>query len=162
MGQGSTFHFTAVFQVQKGESRKPAYVETAAIQEMAVLVVDDNATNRRILEETLRNWQMKPTLVASGAAALEVMLRATRSGEPFPLALIDVHMPEMDGYMLAERIKQHPELAGAVLMMLTSGGEAGDGRRRQELGIAYSLTKPIKRRRRFSPEVCGPQPQGFG
>jgi len=144
VGKGSTFHFTAVFQVQKGESRKPAYVETAAIQEMAVLVVDDNATNRRILEETLRNWQMKPTLVASGAAALEVMLRATRSGEPFPLALIDVHMPEMDGYMLAERIKQHPELAGAVLMMLTSGGEAGDGRRRQELGIAYSLTKPIK------------------
>jgi two-component system sensor histidine kinase/response regulator len=144
VGKGSVFHFTAHLQLQKSSAKKPAYVEAAAMREMAVLVVDDNATNRRILEETLQNWQMKPTLAESGPAALHAMLRAARAGEPFPLVLIDVHMPDMDGYMLAEEIQQHPELAGAALMMLTSGGQPGDSKRRQELGIGYALTKPIK------------------
>jgi CheY-like chemotaxis protein/HPt (histidine-containing phosphotransfer) domain-containing protein len=87
---------------------------------------------------------MRPTLAASGAAALEALWQAARSGEPFPLVLSDVQMPEMDGYTLAERIRQHPELSGAAILMLTSTGQPGDNRRRRELGIAACLTKPVK------------------
>src|SRR5262249_26024442 len=79
-----------------------------------------------------------------GPAALEALLQAARAGEPFPLVLIDVQMPGMDGYMLAERIRQHPEVAGATLLVLTSSSSTGDAARRQELGISASLSKPIK------------------
>src|SRR5262249_24120234 len=109
-----------------------------------VLVVDDHATNRRILEETLVNWSMKPTAVASGPVALVEMKRAAAEGTPFPLVLLDAMMPEMDGFMLAEEIKQHPELAGATVMMLSSAGRPGDAARCWELGVATYLTKPVK------------------
>src|SRR5262249_3619148 len=104
-GKGSTFRFTARLTVQNGPAVRAVPVETASMQGMPVLVVDDNATNRRILEEMLSHWQMKPTLVESGPAALEALLQAAHSGEPFPLVLTDVQMPGMDGYMLAERIR---------------------------------------------------------
>src|SRR5438552_3615568 len=134
-GKGSTFHFTARLGVQEHPQARPVPVEAASVQGMPVLVVDDNATNRRILEEMLSHWQMKPTLAESGPAALEALLQAARFGEPFPLALIDVQMPGMDGYMLAEQIRQHPEIAGATLLVLTSSGQSGEVARRQELGI---------------------------
>jgi two-component system, sensor histidine kinase and response regulator len=143
-GQGSRFHFTARFDRQKEAHPRPALVDAATMQGMAVLVVDDNATNRRILEETLNHWQMKPRLAASGPAALEELLRAARAGEPFPLVLLDLHMPDMDGYALCEEMRRHPELAGAALIVLTSGGQPGDRGRRRELGIAACLTKPVK------------------
>jgi PAS domain S-box-containing protein len=144
VGKGSRFHFTARFERQQQATPRPSLVDAATMQGMAVLVVDDNATNRRILEETLSHWQMKPRSAPSAPAALEELLRAARSGEPFPLALIDVHMPEMDGYALCEQIRRHPELAGATLILLTSGGQPGDRSRRQELGLAACLTKPVK------------------
>jgi CheY-like chemotaxis protein len=109
-----------------------------------VLVVDDNATNRRILEEMLTNWGMKPIIVDSGWAALAEMERAAGAGRPIPLALLDAMMPEMDGFDLAEQIKQRPELAQATIMMLSSAGQRGDAARCRELGIAAYLTKPIK------------------
>jgi PAS domain S-box-containing protein len=143
-GQGSTFHFTARFDLPQGPLRKPVPTDEDRMRGMAVLVVDDSATNRRLLGDTLRHWQMRPTLLDSGARAVEVMLEAARAGEPFPLALVDVHMPGMDGHTLAERIRQHPELAGTILMLLTSGGQPGDGVRRQGLGIAACLSKPVK------------------
>ncbi len=144
VGEGSTFHFTARFAIQQGRPLKHVPGETASMKGMAVLVVDDNATNRRILDETLSHWQMRPTLCDSGPAALDTLLQAAQAGEPFPLVLIDVHMPQMDGYDLAERIRQQPALAGATLMMLTSGGSPGEGARRRDLGISSYLTKPIK------------------
>jgi PAS domain S-box-containing protein len=144
LGKGSTFHFTARFDLQQGPVSKALPVEADSMRGMAVLVVDDNATNRRILEETLTHWQMRPTLTDGGPAALEALAQAARAGEPFPLVLIDVHMPDMDGYTLAERIRQNPELAGATLMLLSSGGQPGDSQRRRELGVAASLTKPVK------------------
>jgi two-component system, sensor histidine kinase and response regulator len=143
-GKGSTFHFTARLVVQEHPQARPVPVEAASVQGMPVLVVDDNATNRRILEEMLSHWQMKPTLAESGAAALEALLQAARLGEPFPLALIDVQMPGMDGYMLAEEIRKHPEIAGATLLVLSSSGQSSDSPRRQELGIHAALNKPIK------------------
>jgi CheY-like chemotaxis protein len=111
---------------------------------MPVLVVDDNATNRRILDEMLRQWGMRPTVVDNGNAALAALEQAIRTGEPFALALLDVQMPDMDGFELAQRIQQQPDFAGATIMMLTSGGRPGDAVRCRELGIAAFLTKPLR------------------
>jgi CheY-like chemotaxis protein/signal transduction histidine kinase len=144
VGAGSTFHFTVKLQKYGGVPAGSVPVNAAPVQGTAILVVDDNATSRRILDETLTRWQMRPTLVAGGPAALELLERAARGGEPFPLALIDVHMPEMDGYALAEAIRARPELAGIALLMLGSGGQPGDAARRRQLGTAACLTKPVK------------------
>jgi CheY-like chemotaxis protein/HPt (histidine-containing phosphotransfer) domain-containing protein len=111
---------------------------------MAVLVVDDNATNRRILDEVLTHWGMRPSVVPGGREALEELGRAAQAGEPYPLVLLDAHMPDLDGFSLAERIRQNPALTGATVMMLTSGGQAGDAGRCRELGLAGYLTKPVR------------------
>jgi two-component system sensor histidine kinase/response regulator len=143
VGKGSTFHFTTRFGLQTGVVPKPA-IEPVDVKGLPVLVVDDNATNRRILEEMLTNWSMKPVVVDGGQAALAEMRRAADSGEPFPLILLDAMMPEMDGFDLAAQVKQYPELAGATIMMLSSAGQRNDAARCRELGITAYLTKPIK------------------
>ena len=109
-----------------------------------MLVVDDNATNRRILEEILTKWHMKPKAVADGRAALAEMKRAAASGEPFALVLADALMPEMDGFTLIEQIKQHPDLARASLLMLSSADQSRDIARCRQLGVSSYLMKPIK------------------
>jgi CheY-like chemotaxis protein/HPt (histidine-containing phosphotransfer) domain-containing protein len=109
-----------------------------------VLVVDDNATNRHILEEMLANWGLEPTAVDSGRAALAALERAHQAGQPFRLALLDARMPEMDGFTLAEAIRRHPEWAGALLLMVSSGGPAGSTARARAAGVADLLTKPVK------------------
>ena len=144
VGKGSTFHFSARFNLAKGEVACPTRVPLAKAQGLRALVVDDNATNRHILEEMLSNWGMKPTVVDGGPPALEALQRAARSGEPFGLLLLDKHMPEMDGFTLAERIKQSSEFAVASIIMLTSGDQPGDADRCRELGIASYLMKPVK------------------
>jgi two-component system sensor histidine kinase/response regulator len=142
-GRGSRFHFTARFGLHIDAAPKPS-MERVDVKGLSVLVVDDNATNRRILEEILLNWGMKPTVVDSGKAALAEMKLHAADGQPFMLALLDAMMPEMDGFALAEQIQQHPELARATVMMLSSAGQPGSSVRRRELGIAAYLTKPIK------------------
>jgi CheY-like chemotaxis protein/HPt (histidine-containing phosphotransfer) domain-containing protein len=144
VGQGSRFQFTARFGVAQDahESRVPA-VQTE-LRDLPVLVVDDHATNRRILEEVLRNWGMRPTAVNSARAAWEELERAAGAGEPYPLVLLDGHMPEMDGFSLAAQIQRSPPLAGATLVMLTSVGQPEDVARCRELGITGYLMKPIK------------------
>jgi CheY-like chemotaxis protein len=111
---------------------------------LRVLVVDDNATNRRILEEVLSNWHMRTVGAESGVAALARLDQATASGEPFALILLDAHMPQMDGFTVARRIKEHPDLADPVVVMLTSAGQPQDFHLCQELGIRAYLLKPIK------------------
>ena len=112
---------------------------------MSVLVVDDNATNRRILEEILRNWRMKPTSVENGREALALMEKANAEGKSFPLILLDAQMPHMDGFEVAGRIKHDSRLTKAVIVMLTSAGQSGDAARCREAGIDAYLSKPIKR-----------------
>jgi CheY-like chemotaxis protein/HPt (histidine-containing phosphotransfer) domain-containing protein len=109
-----------------------------------VLVVDDNATNRRILDEVLRGWAMRPTLANGGETALAELHRAAAAGTPFPLVLLDCHMPGMDGLALARQIRQRPELVGATVLMLLSSDPLSVSAECRELGIATSLTKPIK------------------
>jgi CheY-like chemotaxis protein len=109
-----------------------------------VLVVDDNDTNRRVLDEILRGWGMRPTLAIGASEALRAIDESYRRGEPFPLVLTDAHMPQVDGFELVARIKQDPQQGSTVIMMLTSGDRPQDPERCRELGIAAYLVKPIK------------------
>jgi len=143
-GQGSTFHFTAHFGLAQAPTKPHALRETVCLRDMPVLVVDDNATNRRILEAMLTHWLMQPTLADGGWAGLAAMEQAKDAERPFPLVLIDAQMPDMDGFTLARRIKESPGLAGATIMMLASAGQRGDAARCRELGIAAYLIKPIR------------------
>ena len=145
VGKGSTFHFTIRLSVS--ENQRPAGTPSlqAELLELPVLVVDDNSTNRRILSEMTSNWGMRAVAVESGSAALEAMKKAEEACKPFRLAIIDGHMPEMDGFELAQRIRGDPHLAGAMVMMLTSAGQRGDAARCRELGIAAYLLKPIRK-----------------
>jgi signal transduction histidine kinase/CheY-like chemotaxis protein len=139
-GGGSTFHFTASFGI--GELPQSDRPDTLLLQ-LPVLIVDDNAVNRRIFVESLTRWQMKPTAVEGGREALEALLTAAEVGNPFALVLLDANMPELDGFDVAERIRQQQTLAGATIMMLTSSGQYGDSSRCRELGVAAYVTKPI-------------------
>jgi CheY-like chemotaxis protein len=143
VGRGSTFHFSARFR-RSTAPRSAMPLEAASLDGLPVLVVDDNATNRRILQEMLTNWRMKPTVVASGRDALAALDAAGRSGNPYALVLLDGMMPEMDGFELAARIKQQPGLVGAALMMLSSADRKEDASRCRQLGVAAYLVKPIR------------------
>jgi signal transduction histidine kinase/CheY-like chemotaxis protein len=138
-GQGSTFHFTARLSAGVRQP-EPAPVTLAGVP---VLVVDDNQINRRYSEKTLRRWRMKPTLVSSGAAAIEALERAARSNDPFMLVLLDANMPDMDGFEVAARIQTMPEASGVVVMMLSSSGAYGDTQRCAALGMSAYMVKPV-------------------
>ena len=90
---------------------------------MAVLVVDDNATNRRILAEVLTRWGMKARVVGSAAEALEHLRQSANAGRPYPLVITDAQMPAMNGFDLIEQMKTDPNLAFAAILMLTSAGQ---------------------------------------
>ncbi len=144
VGKGSTFHFTARFGLPLEAWPAPGTVDRTALRNRRVLVVDDNATNRRILTEILAQWQMQPTPADSGSAALDSLEQAAASGEPFDLILSDVNMPEMDGFDLAKRIRENPRHAAVPILLLTSADRSGDGERCQALGLAGHLLKPVK------------------
>jgi two-component system sensor histidine kinase/response regulator len=143
-GRGSRFRFRARFALPPPGAARAFPVVPPRLRGLRVLVVDDNATNRRILEEMLTQWRMRPRTAPSGAAALAELERAARRGRPYPLVLLDGNMPEMDGFALAAEMKRHPRLAGASIMMLTSSARPGDRARCLELGVASYLTKPVK------------------
>jgi PAS domain S-box-containing protein len=143
-GQGSTFHFTAHFGLQEAAQEKTLEPEPVKLQDLPVLIVDDNATNRRILEEMITNWRMKPVSAENGPAALRALERARSGGNPFRLVLLDGHMPEMDGFAVAERMKKDPKLKDAKIIILTSAGKREDLTRAKNLGAAGALAKPVK------------------
>jgi CheY-like chemotaxis protein len=126
-------------------SQPPLPLEEAQLPCMRTLVVDDNSTNRRILERLLAGWGMKPTLAENGQQALASLAQAVDAHEPFALVLTDADMPEIDGFQLVEEIRKNPQLSGVTVMMLTSGGQPGDAARCRELGLAGYLTKPVGR-----------------
>jgi two-component system sensor histidine kinase/response regulator len=140
---GSVFHFTARMGLSEGTS-KSAPAKPEDLRDLRVLVVDDNGTNRHILQETLANWRMKPTAVDGGQAALVEMMSAADEAAPFRLVLLDAHMPEMDGFAVAERIRRTPELAGATIMMLSSADQNNQAARCRELGLDVYLVKPVR------------------
>jgi two-component system sensor histidine kinase/response regulator len=143
-GKGSTFHFTASFAWVSAPAATAAVPDAVDLRDLPVLIVDDNATNRRLLEEMLLGWRMVPTLAASVPEALAALRLAQESGTRFPLVLTDAQMPNADGFALAEAIMKDPAIAGTTVVMLTSAGQPGDAARCRELGIAAYLSKPVK------------------
>jgi len=142
-GRGSTFHFTIPVGTATGSLDPSA--DWQSLAGLRVLIVDDNRTNRQILEATLRSCQAIPTSVVSGEEALAALGAAEQAGRPFQVMLLDCHMPDMDGFMLVEAMRRSSFQPMAATIMLTSGGHSGDARRCRELGIAAYLTKPVMR-----------------
>jgi PAS domain S-box-containing protein len=145
--QGSKFHFTVVLEMKKSEP-EPLKKEVYKLLNLPILVVDDNASNRRILREILTNWHMRPTLANSGAEALSALGKVD-SKNAFALALLDVHMPDMDGFAVAEQIRNSYKQQGIKVILLTSASRPSDVARCRELGISDYLSKPIKQSELF-------------
>jgi len=148
-GQGSRFHFTAVFGIAAGPSRRSSADTRGNLPDMPVLVVDDNATNRRILFETLRSWGLDVQVAESAEQAMELLESGRARGEPLPLILTDVHMPHTDGFMFTQRVRQTPAFSQARVILLTSGGRPGDAARCEQLRVAGRLMKPVKQSELF-------------
>src|SRR2546427_5584194 len=141
--RGSEFSFTLAFPAEIAPPSR--VVGTAALGGRRMLIVDDNQTNRRILREMLGAEGIKVDEVATAAEGLEALRRGARKRAPYDLAILDVQMPDMDGFQLATAVRQDQTLARTKLLMLTSAGQRGDGERCRELGIRGYLTKPMSR-----------------
>ena len=140
-GKGSTFHFTVRAAI--------AAVDTDSAVEIPpcrVLIVDDNATNQRLLQELVLRWGLEPAVVSGGASALAALDHALKADDPFRLVLLDVNMPEIDGFQVAQRLAADRRFAGLAVMMLTSSCEPEHIERCRELGLAGYLNKPIDQR----------------
>jgi two-component system, sensor histidine kinase and response regulator len=141
VGSGSAFHFTVPFGLAEEEVRAAEKPQLASLTGLRILVADDQATNRRILDELLRGWGFDPMCVAGGELALAALTSAREAGGAFPLVILDGHMPDVDGFEVAARIRRNPALAGTNIIMLSSVGGRGDSR---ELGGVGHVVKPIK------------------
>ena len=160
-GRGSTFHFTVKVAISAAPSENLCTPDPEILRGLAVLVVDDNATNRRILYQTLVGWHMKPVLANGGAMALHTLHEHARAGERFALLLLDAHMPDMDGFTLARQIQEDPAIAGPRIMMLSS---LDIGSIRPELRqTGHYVVKPVTRPNLLSAilRVLGGAPQRF-
>jgi two-component system sensor histidine kinase/response regulator len=142
-GKGSTFLFELELEPASG-SIETRIAIPADLRGLPVLVIDDNATNRRVLGETLKLWGAVPTCVESGPDGLAELRRRADAGEPYPLVLLDGMMPDMDGFMVAGEVRRDPAIAGVPLLMLTSADRKGDAALCRELGVASYLIKPVK------------------
>jgi PAS domain S-box-containing protein len=147
-GAGSTFWFTVTLDKQPAEANQPI-LKIDGLGNLRVLIVDDNATNRKILSHQLSSWGMVHAQAESGAQALELLKNAAANGIAYDLAILDFLMPGMDGFALAEAIKSDPEIASVRLVLLTSAGERGDGARSRDAGIAAYLSKPVRQSQLF-------------
>jgi PAS domain S-box-containing protein len=147
LGKGSAFHLTVDMELGE-EVAVPGFAGSAqpgVLKGTSVLIVDDNRTNRRILEGLVTNWGMKPVLASDGESALAALQAAREAGHPFQLILTDMHMPKMDGFALVERVARESRPKTPAIMMLTSGGHRNDTARCEELGVAAYLLKPVRR-----------------
>ena len=145
IGEGSTFSFFALFGQESADTPPPRQ----DLVGLKVLVVDDNATNREILTHYADAWEMRSACVVDGFQALEILRREQQAGEPFDLAILDMQMPVMDGFMLAEAIKQDPGIATVHLVLLTSLGNNLDAEEMKKVGIEACVLKPVKQSRLF-------------
>ena len=142
--RGSTFAFTARFGRQPHPTEKTPALPPVLLRDLRVLVVDDNPTNRHILEEWLRGWQMDPASVGDGLAAMGALWDAASVGQPYPLVVLDARMPDTDGLALAARIRERAALSAIRIILLTSGDRPGDPARSRELRIDANLLKPVQ------------------
>ncbi|MGH9774363.1 MAG: response regulator [Candidatus Acidiferrales bacterium] len=143
-GLGSTFHFVIRAGLDTGSCEPTSQCQPEILKGLRVLVVDDNATNRRILEEMLARWGLAAASVENGRAALARMEDAASSGRPFDLVLSDLRMSEMDGFDFVQLLRDTPSLAQTAVLILSSGEYPGDAQRARELGVSACLTKPVQ------------------
>jgi CheY-like chemotaxis protein len=140
-GQGSTFAFTCTLEKQ---AKAKVELEVGLLHGTRALIVDDNATNRKIVHHFIISWGMRNGSVASGPDALAILREAALAGDPYRIVLLDYQMPEMDGVGLAMKIKEDRLLSGAHLIMLTSLGTRLNDATLAEAGIARCLQKPVR------------------
>jgi PAS domain S-box-containing protein len=161
-GQGSTFWFSARFEKQATPAASLVSHQTPNLEGIRVLIVDDNATNRKILRHQLTQWRMTNEEAASGTEALAALRREARLGRPFPLAILDMQMAGMDGWMLAKAIKADPLIAETRLVMMTSLDRQKDAATMRAAGLDAYLTKPVRHAQLFESlskvvaNDCGP------
>ncbi|HEY7449594.1 MAG TPA: response regulator [Vicinamibacterales bacterium] len=144
VGRGSTFHFTAEFERSPNSEVAASIAEPKGVEGLKVLVVDDNSTNRRILEQMLASWRVKPTAVPDAPSALATLRRAKSDAQRFDLVISDCQMPNVDGFTLARQIKGDRQVGKIPVIMLTSMGRAEDAARCKKMGLEGYLTKPVK------------------
>lgn len=144
IGTGSIFRFT-IPVTRPEEDTETELLDFAKLAGEAVLIVDDNATNRRVLEDSVRGWGMQPIVVDSGTEALKALRHRQESAAPLPLVVADAHMPGMDGFGLVEKIREDRAFDNVRIVMLTSAGQQADASRCKELFISGYLNKPFDR-----------------
>ena len=142
-GRGSAFHFTACFGLHAEQLLKPVPAPIRNLNGLPVLIVDDNATNRRLLVKILRKWSVEPAAAEGGGEALEILRQRSSGTNPIRLVLLDSQMPGMDGFETAERIREDLGLTVPVIL-LRSVGSSGDADRRRKAGIHGYLNKPLR------------------
>ncbi len=143
-GAGSTFHFTTRFTIPESEEEPVKAAQIKGIEGLPALIIDDNATNRDILSKMLINWRTIPTVADSGEEARVLIDRAQSMGTPFAFVVMDAYMPGMDSFILAQEIKQNPDLAKSTIIMLNSSKTKGDASPWKKLGVTAFITKPIR------------------
>ena len=142
-GIGSTFHFTVRLGIAPAVTAADLRPDFGLLKGLSVLVVDDNGTNRRILDKMLSRRGLKTTLAASGPEALATLKHAAETGNSFTLVVLDIHMPGMDGFSLTRHIKADPRISGANIALLTTCFQRGDAERCRDLGVSAYLVKPV-------------------
>jgi len=143
-GKGSDFIFTVLLRTMEEADLYPS-IARPDLKGLKVLVVDDNRTNREILEKQLSAWGMKSSGTGGGGEALSLLRVGASESAPYDLAILDYNMPDIDGLQLAGMIKSDPSLSGVRLILLSSVGIRGDGRKARGIGISGYLTKPVRR-----------------
>ncbi|MBW4520955.1 MAG: PAS domain S-box protein [Scytolyngbya sp. HA4215-MV1] len=148
-GQGTRFWFTITFQKQLSQVAPISTTTTIAtlLPGLRLLVVDDNATNRKILNYQATSWNLEVEEADGAETALEALRQSIAAGKPFDLAILDMQMPQIDGETLGKQIKADPALAQTKLIMMTSLNQAGEARRMLEIGFSAYLVKPVKQSR---------------
>ncbi len=154
-GHGSVFHFTVPVTAAPHDTAEAASTPATSLRGMRILVVDDNATNRKILEEILTNWEMRPDTAVGADDALAKMRTAAVEADPYLVVLSDCQMPDADGFALADCIRQETQLASAVILMISSSDKPGDISRCEESGVTAYLMKPVKQSELFDAIVAG-------
>ena len=144
LDRGSTFHFIVPLDLQTQPEEETAPSRYEDLLDLPVLVVDDNAANRMILNDLLTQWGLKPAQAESGEKALDMLRERAAAGRPFRFVITDANMPRMDGFALAAAVKTMPEYADVQIMMLSSAGLRGDSAHCRKLGLTAYLTKPVK------------------
>ena len=146
VGRGTQFHFTTQLKAGGKGAESEVIVPLETLNRLKILVVDDNKTNRRILQGMLTRWGAQTTCIESAELALSELDLASKDAKAYQLVLTDMHMPEMDGFGLVEEIRRSPKLSPLTVVMLTSAGHPGDAEHCRKLGISSYLYKPVRKR----------------